>query len=88
MLSLSAVPNSMIMWAHYAENIAGAVLFIQLKKLYLILDRLYTRILTFEFGEFSDEDMSQAIQESLQFKRRDWAYENEWRLIQKDEADF
>ena len=87
-LSLSAVPNSMIMWAHYAREYSGCCLIYSTEKTLSDIRPVIYTDLTFEFGEFSDEDMSQAIQESLQFKRRDWAYENEWRLIQKDEAGF
>lgn len=36
-----------------------------------------------------DEDIpSEAIEESLRFKHKDWAYENEWRLIQNEDAGF
>ena len=36
-----------------------------------------------------DEDIpSEAIKESLRFKHKDWAYENEWRLIQNEDAGF
>ena len=36
-----------------------------------------------------DEDMpSEAIEESLRFKHKDWAYENEWRLIQNEDVGF
>lgn len=89
-LSLSAIPNSTIMWAHYAKEYSGCCLIYSTEKtLADIVPVIYTD-LTFEFtdGEFPDEYMDEAIQESLQFKRKDWAYENEWRVVQKKDAGY
>ena len=33
-------------------------------------------------------DIDDAAHDSFLFKKKDWAYENEWRLIQKKEAGF
>lgn len=50
---------------------------------------IYTDI-TFDLFDidFMDDEMSEAIEESLRFKHKDWAYENEWRLIQYADAGF
>lgn len=50
---------------------------------------IYTDI-TFDLFDidFMDDEMSEAIEESLCFKHKDWAYENEWRLIQNEDAGF
>lgn len=89
-LSLSAIPNSTIMWAHYAKEYSGCCLIYSTERtLSDIVPVIYTDS-TFEFsdGEFPDDDMPQAIQESLQFKRKDWSYENEWRVIQQKNAGY
>lgn len=89
-LSLSAIPNSTIMWAHYAKEYSGCCLIYSTEKTLSGISPVIYTDLTFEFGngEFPDEDMSQAIQESLQFKRKDWAYENEWRVIQQKDVGY
>lgn len=90
-LSVSAIPNSPIMWAHYASGYSGCCLIYSTEMTFSRIEPIiYTDII---FGlsnaDFMNEDMpSEAIKESLRFKHKDWAYENEWRLIQNENAGF
>ena len=92
-LSLSAVPNSPIMWAHYADCYSGCCLIYSTEKSFSEVEPVIYTDLTFglsdaEFPGDGIDDLSEAIKESLRFKHKDWAYENEWRLIQHENAGF
>ncbi len=90
-LSVSAIPDSPIMWAHYASGYSGCCLIYSTKKTFSKIEPIiYTDIIfSLSDEDFMDEDIpSEAIEESLRFKHKDWAYENEWRLIQNEDAGF
>lgn len=89
-LSLSAIPNSPIMWAHYADRYSGCCLIYSTKKTFSEIEPVIYTDLVFHLSEteFPDDDMSEVVKESLRFKNKDWAYENEWRLIQHENAGF
>ena len=91
-LSFSSVPNSPLMWAHYANDYGGCCLIFRTQDTFNeVLPVVYTDI-QMNIGE--DElvqgkcDLDDAAHDSFLFKKKDWAYENEWRLIQKKEAGF
>ena len=90
-LSVSAIPDSPIMWAHYASGYSGCCLIYSTKKTFSKIEPIIYTDITFSLSDedFMDEDIpSEAIEESLRFKHKDWAYENEWRLIQNEDAGF
>ena len=90
-LSVSAIPDSPIMWAHYASGYSGCCLIYSTKKTFSKIEPIIYTDITFSLSDedFMDEDIpSEAIEESLRFKHKDWAYENEWRLIQNENAGF
>ena len=89
-LSFSSVPNSPLMWAHYANDYGGCCLIFRTQDTFNeVLPVVYTDI-QMNIGE--DElvqgkcDLDDAAHDSFLFKKKDWAYENEWRLIQKEKA--
>ena len=89
-LSVSAIPNSPIMWAHYASGYSGCCLIYSTEKTFSEIKPVIYTDITFDLFDidFMDDEMSEAIEESLRFKHKDWAYENEWRLIQNEDAGF
>lgn len=89
-LSVSAIPNSPIMWAHYASGYSGCCLIYSTEKTFSKIEPVIYTDITFDLFDidFMDDEMSEAIEESLRFKHKDWAYENEWRLIQNEDAGF
>ena len=89
-LSVSAIPNSPIMWAHYASGYSGCCLIYSTEKTFSEIKPVIYTDITFDLFDidFMDDEMSEAIEESLCFKHKDWAYENEWRLIQNEDAGF
>ena len=89
-LSVSSIPNSPIMWAHYASGYSGCCLIYSTEKTFSEIKPVIYTDITFDLFDidFMDDEMSEAIEESLCFKHKDWAYENEWRLIQNEDAGF
>jgi len=92
-LSVSAIPDSPIMWAHYASGYSGCCLIYSTEKSFSEVEPVIYTDLTFglsdaEFPGDGIDDLSEAIKESLRFKHKDWAYENEWRMIQHENAGF
>ena len=76
-LSLSAVPNSPIMWAHYADCYSGCCLIYSTEKSFSEVEPVIYTDLTFglsdaEFPGDGIDDLSEAIKESLRFKHKDW----------------
>ena len=88
-LSLSGNARSPLMWAHYANNYAGVCfefeLDINLNNIHKVsyidhqFDTLY---------EPSDDEFYKAIEKSLVFKSKNWSYEEEYRLITKENKQF
>lgn len=91
-LSFSSVPNSPLMWAHYANGYCGCCLIFRAQKTFNeVLPVIYTDIqMSIHEDDFvSDKyDVDDAAHDSFLFKKKDWAYENEWRLIQKKEPGY
>ena len=89
-LSFSSVPNSPLMWAHYANDYSGCCLIFRTQDTFNeVLPVVYTDIQMhiYEYDFVMDKyDIDDAAHDSFLFKKKDWAYENEWRLIQKKEA--
>lgn len=91
-LSFSSVPDSPLMWAHYANDYHGCCLIFRARKTFNeVLPVVYTDIqmLIHEDDFRSDKyDIDDAVHDSFLFKKKDWAYENEWRLIQKEKPGY
>ena len=90
-LSLSAIPNSPIMWAHYASGYSGCCLVYSTERTFSKVEPIIYTDMVFRLGEedFPDDaSMAKAVKESLRFKHKDWAYENEWRIIQCRDTDY
>jgi Protein of unknown function (DUF2971) len=102
LLCLSAVHDHILMWSHYAENHRGVVLeFRPIIELYTatlfarpvvystevsVAASLqeYVRWLT---GERLKPDASEGFEKSVYTKSSVWAYENEWRILDKRPSD-
>lgn len=92
---LSEVPDSLLMWSHYANNHRGFcvsynLLALNQKLQFSAIPVLYTqervclRSIPLDQGALNKETMSIFIQ-SLTSKSPEWSYEKEWRII-RDEA--
>ena len=91
-LSFSSVPNSPLMWAHYANDYSGCCLIFRTQDTFNeVLPVVYTDIQMhiYEYDFVMDKyDIDDAAHDSFLFKKKDWAYENEWRLIQKEDPGY
>ncbi len=90
-LSLSAIPNSPIMWAHYASGYSGCCLVYSTEMAFSKVEPIIYTDMVFRLGEEDlpdDISMANAVRESLRFKHKDWAYENEWRIIRCKDTDY
>lgn len=86
-LSLSELPDSPQLWAHYSGNYTGCSLifnvtgpFSQAKKVKYIKERpapIYTDSLT-----------DKILEEEFFIKSWGWSYEKEWRIISKESPDY
>lgn len=97
-LSLSESSDSLTMWAHYAEDHKGFVIgfnsdtFITDKNQILIKPRKVSyscgrpKFNLIELGETERERYSKWRKNFYYIKSKDWAYENEWRQINKLET--
>ena len=101
-LCLSSVHNHILMWSHYADSHRGAVLefrpIIELRTATLFARPVvyslevpvaatleeYVGFLT---GEKPQPDTSNAMMKSIYTKSSAWAYENEWRILDKKRPD-
>lgn len=92
---LSEVPDSLLMWSHYANNHRGfcvsySLLALNQKLQFSAIPVLYTqervclRSISLDQDALNKETMSLFIQ-SLTSKSPEWSYEKEWRII-RDEA--
>ena len=92
---LSEVPDSLLMWSHYANNHRGFCVSYNLLALNQKLqfsavpvlytqDRVCLHSISLDQDKLSKETMSLFIK-SITSKSTDWSYEKEWRII-RDEA--
>lgn len=92
---LSEVPDSILMWSHYANNHRGFCVSYNLLALNQKLqfsavpvlytqDRVCLHSISLDQDKLSKETMSLFIK-SITSKSTDWSYEKEWRII-RDEA--
>ena len=92
---LSEVPDSLLMWSHYANNhrgfcVSDNLLALNQKLQFSAIPVLYTqervclRSIPLDQDALNKETMSLFIQ-SLTSKSPEWSYEKEWRII-RDEA--
>ncbi len=84
-LSLSKDIHSPLMWAHYADDYTGICFIFSSKKTFTKAKQVqYTNQAKYlDEGDFVELD--DVAYESLFEKRKDWAYEKEWRLVEKSE---
>ena len=88
-LSISLIPNSTVMWAHYADEYRGCCLVLSTKGALSEVEPVIYSDVRFGFSAPSfSEELYDVIHESLLFKNTDWAYENEWRLISRVEEEY
>lgn len=93
---LSEVPDSLLMWSHYANNHRGFCVSYNLLALNQKLqfsavpvlytqDRVCLHSISLDQDKLSKETMSLFIK-SITSKSTDWSYEKEWRIIQDETA--
>lgn len=99
-MSLSAIPYSPIMWAHYGCEYKGYCLIFSTKKTFkqikpIIYSDLHFSIFEDDINEMAkmndmepENALYHIIEESFLFKNKEWSYENEWRLIQRNNKSF
>lgn len=83
-LSFSALPSSPLMWAHYAANHSGCcIAFETFHSFSDIQPVIYSDVHMVEEEPSLPEidPIKSVVKDSLNFKLKDWSYENEWRLI-------
>ena len=87
-LSFTTNPGSPLMWAHYSNEYKGCCLVFSTKTVFSSVEPIIYSDCHFSYGNgnFTDE-LYNVIHESFLYKNSDWAYENEWRLIQRDEEN-
>lgn len=91
---LSELDNSLLMWAHYANNHCGICVEYELIKINEELGFTTVPIIysdnRMSFSSIDpkmiDEDTTRIFIESLTTKSTEWCYEKEWRIIQDDVA--
>lgn len=74
------------MWANYAGNYSGVCfVFVSENELSDIRPVVYTnqKFMCGEDGKNNSFYLEKAVEESLLYKQQDWAYESEWRIIEK-----
>jgi len=87
-LSFTAMPDSTQMWAHYANEYKGYCLAFSTKNTFDTVEPVIYSSLKFDYEAPSpSEEFEHVIRESFLFKNTDWAYENEWRYIKKEDND-
>lgn len=90
-LSFSSEVNISLMWAHYGNSFNGCCLVFSSDDAFSsIVPVVYTHSY-FEIneGDFTDDyQIENAVYDSFRFKRRDWSYENEWRLITYNSHEY
>jgi len=88
-LSFTTKPDSSLMWAHYANDYQGCCLIFSTKNAFNSVEPTIYSINSFHFEAQSAtrEELYQPVHDSFLFKNTEWAYENEWRLIQRSEQE-
>lgn len=88
-LSFTTKPGSSLMWAHYANDYQGCCLIFSTKNVFKSIEPTIYSTNNFHYDARSGrtEELYQAVRDSFLFKNTEWSYENEWRLIQKNDKD-
>lgn len=88
-LSLSANPRSPLMWAHYASNYTGICLEFDLDINFNNIHKVEYIEKQFEpLYEPDEEELYKAIEKSLICKSKNWSYEEEYRMITRENKCF
>lgn len=88
-MSLSEVPDSLLLWAHYGDNHSGICLEYDIPKelenalLPVNYSTQYPMLSIYEFGI----DIVKAVDSILSTKSMEWAYEKEWRYTKPNSAN-
>ena len=87
-LSLSATCFSPLMWAFYGDKGEGACLCFQSSKsLHSAQPVVYSEANAHVKKEMSKEELDAYIRSCFFKKHPDWAYEKEWRIVEKTDSD-
>ena len=80
-LSLTTEKDNIVMWSHYAKNFNGVCIEIK-------ADNLMQKVKQVNYCGIENEDTDLSPEENvvnaLSRKHPGWSYENEWRIIDKD----
>lgn len=86
-LSLTENAVSPQMWAHYGDNYRGICIGFRTDKTFKKIRKIsYINKYTGEEPELnSREKIEKTLEEAYYYKAKDWKYEKEWRIFQKEE---
>ena len=89
-ISFTSIINSPIMWAHYGNDYHGCCVIISSKNILQDVRPVVYTDSIFSTGDINGalDHMPQIVEEALSIKKRDWAYENEWRYIRNCDDKF
>ena len=88
-LSLSANPKNPIMWAHYANNYSGVCFEFEFNNNFENIHKVsYIEHQYDTIYDPTEEEFRRAIEKSLLCKSKNWSYEEEYRLITKENKQF
>ena len=88
-VSLSANRKSPIMWAHYANNYAGVCFEFEFKKnAYNIQKVSYIKQQYDTIYDPEEDEFYNAIEKSLLCKSENWSYEEEYRIISRNDEKY
>jgi len=88
-MSFSTNPCSPLMWAHYSNEFKGCCLVFSTEKAFVDVEPVIYSYNHFYYGaESPTDELYDAIHESFLFKNADWSYENEWRLIRRQDENI
>lgn len=88
-LSLSSNPKSPIMWAHYANNYCGICFEFEVSNYPDKIQKV--TYIDHQFDTLYDpeeDELYKAIEKSLLCKSKNWSYEDEYRIISKDNNQY
>lgn len=88
-LSFSTNQRSPVMWSHYADDYKGCCLIFSSDGDFNDIEPVIYSDNHFTFNAENKADIIDvAIRETLRFKSTEWSYENEWRVIRKEESEI
>ncbi len=83
LLSLSSVPDNILMWSHYSKDHTGFVVGLETKSLFQNYDFDYLEPIVYQ-SQYPTitglDDTTEQFHKKFFYKSDLWSYENEWRL--------